>query len=146
MKSMKKESIIAILLGVGLGLIVAVLVTIKTRHKETQKVSPISNELHVTPTVMAKLIQTSTLEISEPQMGAISATNSIIIKGHAPKNTLIIIQSPLQTITLKNDTEDFSQKFPLALGENIIIVTAYPKDQQGVGTEKDLKVYYLDEQ
>lgn len=143
---MKKETIIAILLGVGLGLVVAVLVTLKTRHKETQKVSPISNQLHVTPTVIAKPMQTSILEISEPQDGAITTTNSVLIKGHAPKDSLIIIQSPLETITLKNDTEDFSQKFSLALGENIIVVTAYPKDQQGVGTEKDLKVYYLDEQ
>lgn len=143
---MKKETAIAILLGVGLGLIVAIGVTLKTRHKETQKVTPISNTLHITPSVTAKNMQSATLEILETEDGSIASGKSITIKGKAPKDSLIIIQSPIQTLTLINDTEEFSQSFSLALGENVIVVTAYPKGQSGAGIERDLKVYYLDEE
>lgn len=143
---MKKETAIAILLGVGLGLMVAIGVTLKTRNKETQKVTPISNSLHITPSITAKTMQSSTLEISEPLDSSIAPTKSVTIKGKAPKGSLIVIQSPVQTITFTSDTEEFSEQFTLALGENIIVVTAYPKDQAGTGIERDLKVYYLDEE
>lgn len=143
---MKKETAIAILLGVGLGLIVAIGVTLKTHKKETQKVTPISNSLHITPSITAKSMQSSTLEISEPESGSIAPSKSVTIKGKAPKDSLIIIQSPLQVLTFTNDTEDFSKNFSLALGENVIVVTAYPKGQSGTGIERDLKVYYLDEE
>ena len=142
---MKKETAIAILLGVGLGLIVAIGVTLKTRSKDTKKVTPISHTLNITPSVTAKS-QSSTLEISQPEDDSIAPAKTVLIKGKAPKNSLIVIQSPIQTVTFTNDKEDFSQNFSLALGENVIVVTAYPKDQNGTGIERDLKVYFLDEE
>ena len=143
---MKKETIIAISLGVCLGLIVAVFVTLKTRKTETQKVTPISNQLHVTPTVTAKNLQSASFEITDPQPEAIVTKNSVVIKGKAPKDSLIVIQSPIQTLTFTNDTETFEKNFSLALGENVILATAYPKSQPGAGIERELKVYYLDEE
>ncbi len=143
---MKKETVIAILLGVGLGLIFAIGVTLKTRSKDTKKVTPISHTLNITPSVTAKSMQSSTLEISEPEDGSIAPANSVTIKGKAPVNSLIVIQSALSTLTFTNDKEEFSQKFSLALGENVITVTAYPAKQTGSGIERDLKVYYLDEE
>lgn len=143
---MKKETAIAILLGVGLGLIVAIGVTLKTRNKETKKVTPISHTLNITPSITAKSMQSSSLEISEPEDGSIAPNTSVTIKGKAPKDSLIVIQSPVQTLTFTNETEEFSKSFTLVLGENVIVVTAYPKDQAGTGIERNLKVYYLDEE
>ena len=143
---MKKETAIAILLGVGLGLIVAIGVTLKTRSKETKKVTPISNTLNITPSITAKSMSSATLEITEPENSSISTLATAVIKGKAPKDSLIIIQSAAQTLTFNNDKEEFSRNLPLALGENVIVVTAYPKDQLGVGIERSLKVYYLDEE
>ena len=143
---MKKETLIAIFLGIGLGLIVAIVVTLKTKRTDTKKVTPISNTLKVTPAVTAKSLQTATFEISEPQAEAIITKNSVVIKGHAPKESLIVIQSPIQTLTFINETELFEKNFPLALGENVILIAAYPKNQQGSSLEKELKVYYLDEE
>ncbi len=143
---MKKETIIAIALGICLGLVVAVIVTLKTRNTETKKVTPISNTLHVTPTIVAKNLQASSFELTEPQQEAIVTKNSVLIKGRAPKGSLIVIQSPIQTLTFTNDTENFEKTFSLALGENVILATAYPKTQGGSGIERELKVYYLDEE
>ncbi len=65
---------------------------------------------------------------------------------HAGKEDLIIIQSPVKDTVVKNENEQFTVRFPLVLGENIIKVTAYGKDKQTRPQEKDLHIYYLDEQ
>jgi len=70
----------------------------------------------------------------------------VVIKGKAAKDSLIVIQSPVQDIIIKNDKEEFSATMSLAIGENVIHISVYPKDQQGKGQEKELRVYYLDEQ
>ena len=47
---------------------------------------------------------------------------------------------------MKVTSDTFSADFPLAFGENVITVSEYQKDTQAVAQEKELKVYYLDEQ
>ena len=44
-------------------------------------------------------------------------------------------------LTIKSD---FKISFPLALGENVIKIVAYPKNKTFRPQEKDLKIYYID--
>lgn len=143
---MKKETIIAILLGVLFGVVVAVGVTIKTKSKPANKVEPITNALPITPTVSVQNVEFQTLEITEPVDGVIVSKNTIDIKGKAAKGGLLVIQSPIKNATINNEADTFVTNFPLATGENVILVTFYPKEQPGSPQEKELKVYYLDEQ
>ncbi|MEN9328168.1 MAG: Glucodextranase, domain [Candidatus Parcubacteria bacterium] len=144
---MKKETLIAVILGIMFGVVVAFFMIFKTKDQQTQKVKPLTTStMQVTPTVPVKNTEYQPLAISEPEAGIITDKNSITIKGSTGKDALIVIQSPLKSVTFKNDKEDFSAVFPLAFGENVILVTAYPKDTQGVPQEKELKIYYLDEQ
>jgi len=46
----------------------------------------------------------------------------------------------------KVEKEDFTVDMPLALGENVISLTLYPKNSQGRSQQKELRIYYLDEQ
>lgn len=142
---MKKETIIAVVLGIGLGILVAVGIVIKNRQFEIQKMKAISLT-QITPTPFSRNISTETLEITEPQTGAIITTNSVSIKGKVSKGSLIVIQSQLKTQVIKDAPEELSVTFPLALGENSIDIVTYPKDTQLSVKEKQLQVYYLDEQ
>lgn len=142
---MRKETIIAVLLGIGLGVGVATAVTIKTKKQEVKKSAPISNTLKVTPTVSINNFQTQSLEIAEPLSGAITTVKTIKIKGKAAKGGLVVIQSPINTEIFQNEDIEFTLDFPLALGENVIMVTFYPKEQQSSTQEKELKVYYLED-
>ncbi len=142
---MKKETIIAIVLGISLGILVAVVIVVKNRQLEIQKSKPISLT-RVTPSPISQNITTDSLEIVEPQNGAIVNANSVTIKGKVAKDSLIVVQSQIKTQVIKATSEELNIPFPLALGENVIDIVVYPKDSNVSVKEKQLAVYYLDEQ
>lgn len=142
---MKKETIIAVLLGVLFGAVLGLFLI--TKNKEIQ----LSKNKVIAPTGTENRSQAENninfqpLQISEPQDGQILDKNSVSIKGKTTKNSLIVIQSPIKDMVFKNEKETFTVDFPLALGENAIRIVVYPQDKQLGNQEKDLKVYYLEE-
>ncbi len=143
---MKKETLIAVFFGVLLGLGAAVAITMNVRKSEIKKINPIVTNLPVTPTVKVEQSHAETLEVASPQSGEIVQTKSITISGKAPKDGLIVIQSPASSDIRKSAGGNFSLNYPLAAGENVILISFYPKDQAGVPIEKELKVFSLSEQ
>ncbi len=143
---MKKETIIAIMLGVVFGVVVAVVMVAKTKDQQIDKVKPMNTTLHITPTISVNNTQFQPLQITAPQTGTIFAQNTVKITGKASKDALVVVQSPIKTMIMKVTSDTFSADFPLAFGENVITVSEYQKDTQAVAQEKELKVYYLDEQ
>lgn len=144
---MKKETLIAIILGVAAGLGVAVVMIEKAREHQMTTNQTISTSAQLTPKVSINNSQLQALEVSQPDNGSISSSKTIEIKGKASLNALVIVQSPLKTIVQKLEKDTFDIKdFPLALGENTIRVSSYPKGSQASPQEKELKIYFLDEQ
>lgn len=143
---MKKETLIAVIFGILLGLILAVGILTKTKERELEKSKPLNNSLSLSPTLSPEAVAFQNLEISEPSENIIVNKKSVSIKGKANKDSLVIIQSPIKDMVLKQEKSDFSIEFPLAFGENIIKINVYPKDRQLRSQEKELRVYYFDEQ
>ncbi len=141
---MKKETTVAVSMGIIFGLIVAMVMMLKIKRDETQKTKSLTN-ITITPTIVPNQ-QALSLEITDPSDGVIINTNTITIKGKAAQDSLIVIQSPIKDIVMKNTQTTFSIDFPLSFGENVIKVTAYPKDQTVRSQERELRVYNLDEQ
>ncbi|MEK7597417.1 MAG: hypothetical protein AAB441_02110 [Patescibacteria group bacterium] len=141
---MKKETIIAIFLGLLFGGVVAVFISLKSKDIElsTNKVIAPPKENVLSPNLTGTEIQS--LELSEPANNAIFDKDIIRFKGTAAKDSLIIIQSPIKDLTFKNIQEKFDLEFPLALGENSIKIVVYPKEKQFRPQEKFIKVYYID--
>lgn len=143
---MKKETLIAITFGVVLGIIGAVIMVARAKQMETARAKQISGNLkNITPTVSLGGLKVQTLEVIEPKDSSLFTGNSIRIKGRANADSLVVIHSPIKDLIFKSDKKDFSATFPLALGENVISVSVYPKDKQIPPQERILKVYYLDE-
>jgi hypothetical protein len=143
---MKKETVIAITLGILLGVIVAVVLVLKTRQAQIQNSNPITTTLGVSPTPIISSYTVDVLEITSPEDGTIVNKNSVTITGKVAKDSVVIIESPVKQVVIKNSPETLNVDFPLAFGENVIKITAYPKDSHVSAKEKDLQVYYLDEQ
>ncbi|MDH7476391.1 MAG: hypothetical protein QHH09_02885 [Microgenomates group bacterium] len=143
---MKKETIIAIFFGGLLGLTVAFFMISKSKEASLQKTKVVTNEAKVTPTIILLDNQLQNLEISQPEDGLIVNKKNITITGKATKDFLIVIQSPIKDIVFKNTKGSFNVDFPLALGENNIKILAFSDNTQLPFQEKDLKIYYLDEQ
>lgn len=144
---MKKETIIAVFLGISFGAILGFFLI--SKNKEIQ----INKNKAIAPTGGVNIQNTNkdavnfqALEISEPNDSSIVSSNSISIKGKVTRNSLIVVQSPIKDVVYKNDKEDFKMDFPLALGENVIKIVAYPQDKQLNIQEKNLNIYYLKEE
>jgi hypothetical protein len=142
---MKKETIIAIVFGIFFGAVIASLIHIKNKQ------SQLSNNKTIIPSTTVsktdKNIQSVAqgIKITQPENYSIVDTESVVIKGSAEKDSLIVAQSPTKDLVIKNSKDNFSINFPLSLGENIIIITVYPKDPQIRVQENELRIYYLKE-
>ena len=139
---MKKETILATVFGVLLGLIVAVILILVLRPSGKERIERTKSTL--TPKI-SKNSNLMPLEIKEPSDRKISEDNTIKITGKAKKGSLIIIESPVSQEVLTNKQESFNIDFPLTRGENLITIRAYVDKTQTIPQMKTLKVYYLNE-
>lgn len=139
---MKKETILATVFGVLLGLIVAVILILVLRPSGKDRIERTKSTL--TPKILSNG-NLMPLEIKEPSDRKISENDTIKITGRAKKGSLIIIESPVSQEVLTNKQESFNIDFHLTRGENLITIRAYIDKTQTVPQIKTLKVYYLNE-
>jgi len=141
---MNRETIIAIGFGIGLGALVGVVVLFQTNKAEETKVIPIARESDQKKIVTDESATNSVkanLTLESPQNGAIVSKNSIEIVGSAPKSSLIVAQSPIDETIVKTEDKAFKIEMPLAVGENIIQISAYSDSSSP--QEQTLRVYYI---
>ncbi len=147
---MAKESVIAIVLGLVLGIIVAIAAVVYTvniqKNQNTQmqkktKESTSSSSL-ISVTIPPTVTVLRSLEIASPQSGSTTVDKATTIKGNAGSKTLLIVQSPIKTQVVTTDKDSYSIEFPLALGENVITVSAY-HDGAVLPVQKKLYIYRL---
>ncbi len=141
---MKKETVIAIFFGLLFGGIVAVFISLKSRDIELSKNKVIAPPKEKVLSVNLTGTEIQPLVLIEPANDAIFEKNIIRFKGTAAKDSLIVIQSPIKDLIVKNTQEKFDLEFPLALGENSIKIVVYPKEKQFRPQEKFIKVYFID--
>lgn len=143
---MKKETIIAIVLGVVFGSGVALFLVFNTSKENQTKVIPVATTSGITPVVAKNTTVTvKPFTLTEPEQNSVTNEESILIKGKASKGSLIIIQSPIEYVVKTLEKDEFSEEFPLALGENVIQISVYPKETKAGVQERTLIVYQLDE-
>ncbi len=141
---MNRETIIAVVLGILLGVGIGFFVLFQSSRSDKTKVIPISGDAENKKVVTSSRgADEAILEIKEPLNMAIVNTNKITIKGSAEKNSLIVIQSPINNKVFKTEKETFETTYPLALGENTISINAYAKSS--TPQEITLKIYYVAE-
>lgn len=143
---MKKETIIAIIFGIFLGGVLAVVIIFKNKQIQLEKSKTIAVSEKLNLPQKSSSINLQSLEISEPKDNMIVYKNEVIISGKATKDSLLIVQSPIKDIVFELKKDQFSINFPLTLGENVIRIAFYPKDKKMRIQERELRVYYLKDQ
>ena len=141
---MKKETMVAIFLGLLFGGVVAVFISFKSKDIELAKNKVIAPPPDKTSSPNPSGIEQQSLELTEPADRAIVENNTVRLKGTALKDSLIVVQSPIKDLIINNKQEKFDLEFPLALGENSIKIVVYPKEKQFRPQEKFIKVYFID--
>ena len=141
---MNRETIIAVVLGILLGVGIGFFVLFQSSRTDQTKVIPVNSENENKNVVKTSRGEDeAVLQIKEPQDLAIVNKTQIPIKGASEKNSLIVIQSPINNKVFKSEKETFETTFPVALGENMISINAYSKSS--TPQEITLKVYYVEE-
>lgn len=120
---MKKETVIAIILGITLGAIIAVILIFGAQSKESGTKKVVTTK--ETPTVVTLNTSLKQFEITDPKNNSAVSKDTIAIKGTSKKNSLIVVQSKNAEKVIKPDADSFSVDFPVSLGENVIRITEY---------------------
>ncbi len=137
---MKKETIIAIILGLTLGACIAIALILSAHRKEITEKKVINS--NVSPTIVNLTNTVEQFDISNPKNNSSVTKDTITIKGNAPSNSLLIIQSKNTEKNIKTTSGSFSTDFPVSYGENVIRVTAYI----GIGiNDKVITIYRIQE-
>jgi hypothetical protein len=143
---MKKETIIAVFLGITFGVVLSLFMVSRTKRKSTSIANKKNiNEANQIVTPISQSGNVFSFEVSTPSNNIIVNKKIITISGKSSISSLIMIQSPIKDLIVNSEKSVFSTDFPLALGENVIHIVAYPKDTQYKSQEKELRVYYIDE-
>lgn len=141
---MKKESLIAIVLGLSLGLITSMVFLLSNNNAPPKKIE-IKNLTKPTILITPKAIkpQTTTLVFNYPQDNFITNQKDIQIQAEAPVDSLILVQMVNNEKILKNKKAKFTVDLSLNYGANQIMIFAYPKNIQ-TPLFKKLTIYYLE--
>lgn len=136
---MRKEVLIAIIIGFGLGLVITFGIwTANKALKETAPTTvPTEEEAEVTPTPMPAL----ELVIVSPENNTISEKEIIEVSGQTASRAIIAITYPEGEKLLEADEDgSFSTEISLIGGDNLIEISAF--NEEGDQATKTLTVVY----
>lgn len=141
---MKKESILAISLGVVLGIGVG-MVILRGTNKTDNKAIARNNANQAQARANRPAEKAVSFEISAPSNDTSVTSKTVDLKGKASKESLLVIQSPSVNKIVKLEADTFSIPVNLALGENVFNITYYPKEASNDYQERELRIFYLPE-
>ena len=104
---MKKETIVAIFLGLLFGGILAFMISLKNKEIQLTKSKIITPPKEKNVSSNLSGIELQPLELIEPVDKSIFESNIIRLKGTAAKDSLILIQSPIKDLAVRNKQEKF---------------------------------------
>lgn len=139
---MKKETGIAVGLGVFFGLLFSFVVILNTQTNKAVSQKKQSNQTRPASSTQNSVV-VKPIEVTSPNDRALFDTNKAEVKMKVEKGSFIVIQTPSQDITQEAESENVSTTVPLTLGENIIHISVYAKGGGTKVQEKELKVYYI---
>jgi hypothetical protein len=140
---MRREVIIAIILGVGLGVAVAFGVW-RANIALSSKSSQANSLAQVNQNSQGDIPNSSDLLVSSPEDNSITSTESVIIKGSAVPKAIVVISSNVDNEIVQADTSgSFEKQITVDGGPNQIVVKSY--DEQGNESQQKITVVYSTE-
>lgn len=137
---MRKEVVIAIIVGFTLGLVITfgIYTANKALKKQTQPTASLAPSTQSTSPLASP---TFTLEITEPENNLVVNKNKITVSGKTAAQTVVaIIAEDFDDLVLSDNDGVFSLAVPLTTGSNEIKITAINKN--GTQEEKILSIVY----
>jgi hypothetical protein len=140
---MKKEVIIAIIIGITIGTIITLGVHIAQKSLAENSIPPTNPS---TPSITISPSQAvHNLIITSPNNASVTEQSEIEIIGNTSPNSLLSVISGTNQAVGSADIEgNFEFSFSLSSGANQIIIKSF--DQNGQEASQEIEVIYLDNQ
>lgn len=140
---MKKEVIIAIIIGITIGTIITLGVHIAQKSLAENSIPPTNP---TTPSITISPSQAvHNLIITSPNNDSVTEQSEIEIIGNTSPNSLLSVISDTHQAVGSADIEgNFDLSFTLSSGANQIIIKSF--DQNGQEASQEIEVIYLDNQ
>jgi hypothetical protein len=142
---MKRETLIASILGISLGAVVAGGILFRLAGQGEDKNVIANQENSITPTVIVEESEDYEFRVEAPENDIVVNEETTTIRGTATAESLVTIQSPTDQQIFTATEEPFEVSFPLSIGENVIVISFYPPNVSNVYEEKELHIYYMPE-
>ncbi len=134
---MRKEVIVAVLLGLSLGLVIAFGVYTANQAIKEKKVKQTVEVVQTSPSPSPQI----SLILESPENNLVVSKNKVKINGRSAKDAVIAIFSNETELFTQADNEGFfSATFPLVAGSNKIKVKSI--DDQNKQEEKEIMIVY----
>lgn len=138
---MKKEVLLAIGVGFGLGLVITFGIWTANKSLKQAKVVPTPTPLSTPLGASPSPVPTSQLVVDTPEDESISAVASITVSGKSTPNAVIsIIFEEDETIIEADDKGEFSTKINLIGGYNTIIISDQENTETRIVTYSTTKI------
>lgn len=138
---MKKEVLIAIIIGFGLGLVITFGIWSANKAIKTSAPEATPEPEQTMPTPTPSPAPVLSLTITEPEENLLVNEEAITISGQTAKEAIVILLYPEGEKILQADEQgQFTTEIELAGGVNEIKITAY--DKEGNQEETTLRVVY----
>lgn len=135
----KKELLIAIVVGFGLGLVI--IFGIRTANQAVNKAAPSGTQTEATPSITPVPSQDFLLTINNPEDNSISDKEKVEVSGQTNAGATVAIVFPDgEKIIQADDNGRFTGEITLIGGINPIEITAYDKNDNEV--TKTINVVY----
>ncbi len=137
---MKKEQILAIVIGAVVGLVLALFI-VSRRGEKVENNLPQKKEVKELPTSTQAPVRS--IKVSSPVDKQVVKDNTLTLKAEVPKESLVVIVGPGFQKALFSENGKIEETIELVIGENRIKIYAYPTSPGVVNLEKEVVVYYL---
>lgn len=135
---MRKEVIIAILLGFSIGLLIVFgIITARSALQKQSQAPPITTSTASNqddnPDESQNLAHQ--LIIHDPRDNQVVGSDTVTIRGlTSAKSTVVIVAEAAEFITIADDRGNFSQEVPLVSGANEIDISAFSPAEEKIDT------------
>ncbi len=146
MRVVKRDLIIALVVGLGAGIVFAFLIInlpqiVEKLNTKKQPTLPLSPTPYSSESQQVKSLN---LEIYSPKDGEILKNKKASIKGKILQSSTLVLESPLETkVTESSNDGSFEETISINEGGNNIYITGY--NDKGDEEGKTITVFYMEE-
>lgn len=134
---MRKEILLAIFVGITLGLMITFGIYQNSENTKTNQDSDTDQLINNPISTESAAMQDPQLVISSPEEDLLTNKEELIVSGNGnPNSFVVVLVNDLETISNTDESGNFSVKVKLSLGGNLIEINSIDEDGKQISKQR----------